>query len=96
MPGGGRGYTRPASLVSLWSTAPYLQNNSVGPFHPSPSVADRLQTFQNSIVQLLWPEARDRDSLLGNKIPGKIDRTTAPSYLRVPAAYLPGAVRPLT
>jgi len=29
MPGGGRGYTRPASLISLWSTAPYLQNNSV-------------------------------------------------------------------
>lgn len=29
-PGGGRGYTRPASLASLWSTAPFLQNNSVG------------------------------------------------------------------
>jgi hypothetical protein len=28
--GAGRGYTRPASLVSLWSTAPYLLNNSVG------------------------------------------------------------------
>jgi hypothetical protein len=28
--GNGRGYSRPASLVSLWSTAPYLQNNSVG------------------------------------------------------------------
>ncbi len=28
--GNGRGYIRPASLVSLWSTAPYLQNNSVG------------------------------------------------------------------
>ena len=26
--GGGRGFTRPASLVSLWSTAPFLQNNS--------------------------------------------------------------------
>ncbi|MBP1849377.1 hypothetical protein [Rhizobium halophytocola] len=30
--GNGRGYIRPASLVSLWSTAPYLLNNSVG--HP--------------------------------------------------------------
>jgi len=29
-PGNGRGYIRPASLVSLWSTAPYLLNNSVG------------------------------------------------------------------
>ena len=28
--GNGRGYLRPASLVSLWSTAPYLLNNSVG------------------------------------------------------------------
>jgi len=28
--GNGRGYLRPASLVSLWSTAPFLSNNSVG------------------------------------------------------------------
>ncbi len=28
--GNGRGYTRPASLISLWSSAPYLLNNSVG------------------------------------------------------------------
>ncbi|GJL74533.1 hypothetical protein [Nitrosomonas sp.] len=28
--GNGRGYTRPASLISLWSTAPFLVNNSVG------------------------------------------------------------------
>lgn len=28
--GNGRGYLRPASLVSLWSSAPYLLNNAVG------------------------------------------------------------------
>jgi hypothetical protein len=28
--GNGRGYLRPASLISLWSTAPFLSNNSVG------------------------------------------------------------------
>ena len=28
LPGGGRGYIRPASLVSVWSTAPFLQNNT--------------------------------------------------------------------
>jgi hypothetical protein len=28
--GNGRGYLRPASLISLWSSAPYLSNNSVG------------------------------------------------------------------
>lgn len=95
MPGGGRGYIRPASLVSLWSTAPYLLNNSVGPFDPNPSVASRLRSFQISITQMLWPETRDKDALLGSRIPGKIDRTTQASYLRVPVGYLPGAIRPL-
>jgi hypothetical protein len=28
--GNGRGYLRPASLISVWSTAPFLSNNSVG------------------------------------------------------------------
>lgn len=28
--GAGRGYTRPASLVSLWSSAPFLVNNALG------------------------------------------------------------------
>jgi hypothetical protein len=89
MPAGGRGYTRPASLVSLWSTAPYLLNNSVGKFNPSPSVDARMQSFQNSIEQMLWPEKRDRDSVLGDKVPGVIDRTTTRSYLRIPKGFLP-------
>ena len=42
MPAGGRGYTRVPSLISLWSTAPYLLNNSVGQFEASPSVAARM------------------------------------------------------
>ncbi len=29
-PGDGRGYLRPASLISVWSTAPFLSNNSLG------------------------------------------------------------------
>ena len=95
MPGGGRGYLRPASLVSVWATAPYLGNNSVGPFQPSPFVEARLRSFEVSMIQMLWPELRDQDTLLHGKIPGKIDRTSVPSYLRVPAAYLPGALRPL-
>jgi hypothetical protein len=87
MPAGGRGYTRPASLVSLWSTAPYLLNNSVGKFNPSPSVDARMQSFQNSIEQMLWPEKRDRDSVLSDT--GVIDRTTTRSYLRIPKGFLP-------
>src|SRR5262249_15005159 len=66
LPGGGRGFTRPASLVSAWSTAPFLQNNSVGPFDPSPSVAARMRVFQASIEQMLWPERRPKDSIFAN------------------------------
>ena len=61
MPGGGRGYTRPASLISAWSTAPFLQNNSVGKFNPSPSVGARMESFDDSIEKMLWPEKRDKD-----------------------------------
>ena len=95
MPAGGRGYTRPPSLVSVWSTAPFLLNNSVGPFESSPSVEGRLRSFQGSIEQMLWPEKREKDSLLGDKIPGRIDRTTETTYLRVAGGYLPDFLRKL-
>jgi hypothetical protein len=62
MPAGGRGYTRPASLISVWSTAPFLLNNSLGQFEPSPSVAARMRSFEDSIEKLLWPEKRERDT----------------------------------
>jgi len=89
LPAGGRGYTRPPSLISLWSTAPFLLNNSVGRFNSSPSVEARLDSFQDSIMQMLWPEKRQYDSVLGNKVPGTIDRTTDRSYIRVASGYLP-------
>ena len=93
MPAGGRGYTRVPSLVSIWATAPFLVNNSVGRFDPSPSVQARMGVFQDSITKLLWPEKRDQDAVLGTRIPGVIDRTTATSYLRIPTGYLPDFVR---
>jgi len=43
MPGGGRGYYRTASLTSIWATAPYLHNNSLGTFIRDPSVSARMQ-----------------------------------------------------
>ena len=95
MPAGGRGYTRPPSLVSVWSTAPFLLNNSVGKFDPSPSVAARMGSFQDSIEKMLWPEKRNKDSVLGDKVPGTIDRTTTTSYLRVSAGYLPDFLKPM-
>jgi hypothetical protein len=97
MPAGGRGYTRVPSLIALWSSAPYLLNNSVGPFEQDPSVDARMRGFNASIEQMLWPEKRERDSVLGDKVPGRIDRTTARSYVYIPVGYLPDALqRPAT
>jgi hypothetical protein len=93
MPGGGRGYTRPASLISLWSTAPFLLNNSVGEFHQSPSIESRMSSFESSIEQMLWPEKRPGDisyvTASGKMLRGQINLTTATSYLRVPRGFLP-------
>jgi cytochrome c2 len=93
MPGGGLGYTRVPSLISLWSTAPFLLNNSVGHFDPSPSVAARMGSFQDSIGKMLWPEKRDKDPVLGDKVPGLIDRTSQTSWLRIPTGYLPDVIK---
>jgi hypothetical protein len=93
MPAGGRGYTRVPSLIALWSTAPYLLNNSVGPFDQNPSVDARMRVFQASIEQMLWPERRVHDKLLRAKVPGTIDRTSAPSYLTIAKGYLPDLVQ---
>jgi len=101
MPGGGRGYTRPASLISLWSTAPFLQNNSVGHFEESGSVADRMKSFDDGIHQMLWPERRLSNpsgamfaTKSGKMAPGWIDTTTERTYLNVAPGYLPpGAMK---
>jgi len=78
MPAGGRGYTRVPSLVSVWSTAPYLLNNTLGDFVNHPSVAGRMHSFDSSIELLLWPEKRQP----------YVARTTAKSDLKVAVAYL--------
>jgi hypothetical protein len=93
MPADGRGYTRPASLISLWSTAPFLLNNTVGLFNADPSVKGRMEAFEDGIEKMLWPEKRDKDPVLGDKVPGLIDRTTVASYLRVPSGYVPEFLR---
>jgi hypothetical protein len=98
LPAGGRGYTRPPSLLSLWSTAPFLLNNSVGRFDPSPSVDARMRVFQDSIEKMLWPERREKDQLFASETGpdvGTIDRTTAPSTIWVPAGYVPDVLKPL-
>jgi hypothetical protein len=95
MPAGGRGYTRVPSLIGLWSTAPFLLNNSVGPFDINPSVEARVKVFDASIEQMLWPEKRERDAELGNKVNGVIDRTTERSSVTIPVGFVPESLQPL-
>ncbi len=85
MPGGGRGFTRPPSLVSVWSTAPFLLNNRIGPFSGDPSVDSRMKVFNASIEQLLWPEKREQEK----GFDGYIARTTERSYVNIPKRSIP-------
>ena len=55
---GGRGYYRTPSLVSIWATAPFLHNNSVGLYNGDPSVAGRLAAYQSAMNMLLSPDQR--------------------------------------
>ncbi len=95
LPGGGRGFTRPPSLISLWATAPFLLNNSVGKFNPEPSVEARMASFNDGIEKMLWPEKREKDSILGDKVPGFVYRTTTTSYIKVAPGFLPAGLEKL-
>ena len=58
------GYYRTPSLVSVWSSAPLLHNNMLGKFTGDPSVAGRMDAFNDAIEKLLWPEKRlNKDSI---------------------------------
>ncbi len=56
--GGGRGYYRTPTLVSIWATAPFLHNNSVGLYNADPSVAGRMAAFTDAMEKLMWPDKR--------------------------------------
>ena len=63
-PGGGRGYYRPASQVSLWATAPFLHNNSMGVYLDDPSVKGRMVQFLDATRRMLWSAKRASRSLV--------------------------------
>ncbi len=86
--GGGPGYYRTPTLVSIWATAPFFHNNKLGIDTHDPSVEGRMRAFDDAAEKLLWPEKR-----LG---PESIYRTTAESWLLVPAPYLPDFLEPLS
>lgn len=58
MPGGGPGYYRVPTLISVWATAPFFHNNALGLFNNDPSVDGRLAAYEDAIGRLLWPERR--------------------------------------
>ena len=102
-PAGGPGYYRPASLVSIWATAPFLHNNALGRYTGEPSVAGRLDAFDDAIDKLLSkakrvPSANGRPGdlryshpELAGHDPGFIYRTTTRSWIDFPATF----IRPL-
>ena len=62
--GGGRGYYRVPSLISIWATAPLLHNNALGYYIPDSqaahrvSVQGRLEMFDDAMEKLLWKDRR--------------------------------------
>ena len=83
--GGGRGYYRTPTLVSVWATAPYFHNNSLGTFVKDPSVAGRMAAYEDAMEKLMWPEKRlGVQSILATTAYSKITRRDG-SELEVPA-----------
>ena len=87
-PAGGPGYYRVPSLIGIWATAPFLHNNSVGLYTADPSVAGRIKAYNDAAEKLLWPERRAGFA--------SIARTTAESYIEIPASYLPRELQSLS
>jgi mono/diheme cytochrome c family protein len=65
-------FYRTPPLVSIWATAPFLHNNSLGKFTGDPSVKGRIEAFDDAAEKLLWPEKR-----LGVKSVKVADRKTS-------------------
>jgi hypothetical protein len=87
VPSGGPGYYRTASLISCWSSAPFLHNNSLGKFTGDPSVKGRMDAFNDAAQKLLWPEKR-----LGTN---SIWRTSQECNFQVQLAVIPEPLRTL-
>lgn len=101
-PGNGPGYYRPASLISLWATGPYLHNNTLGEYTHDPSIQGRLRAFDDGIDKILWPDKRKSSPVrlpgdlrgtmvAANGDPGFIYRTTNATYIE----FTPPFIQPL-
>lgn len=52
------GYYRTPSLINVWATAPFFENNLLGTFTGDPSVKGRMTAYEDATEKLLWPEKR--------------------------------------
>ena len=85
IPAGGTGYYRTPSLISCWSSAPFFHNNALGKFTGNPTVAGRMEAFDDAVQKLLWPEKR------GGK--DSIWRTELESQITLHSDYLPDLLK---
>ncbi len=99
--GGGPGFYRVPTLVSIWATAPFLHNNSLGKFNNDPSINGRLEAFDDAIRKLLWPARRLESSSYNGATAerlkrdhGLIWRTSQDSYLTISGRRLPTLLGP--
>jgi hypothetical protein len=53
-PAGGRGYYRTPSLLSMWATAPYLHNNSVGDYYVYEKFGNKRSYYWVSNDGMYW------------------------------------------
>jgi hypothetical protein len=87
IPGGGPGYYRVPSLVSVWTSAPLLHNNMLGMYNGDPSVKGRVEAFDDAITKMLWPARRlGKDSIW---------RTSRECSLQLQLAVVPEPIRAL-
>jgi hypothetical protein len=98
--GGGVGFYRPPTLMSIWATAPFLHNNSLGHFNNDPSVHGRLDAYDDAIHKLLYPERRVQSSDYATPAQlaadhGLIWRTPCDTYLRIRGTDIPLYLRRL-
>ncbi len=100
--GGGVGFYRVPSLISIWATAPLLHNNSLGKYNSDPSLDGRLEAFDDAMRKLLLLTPRTSSSSYNDATPerlardhGLIWRTPQVTYLNLPGEQVPSIVAKL-
>src|SRR5690606_16177918 len=96
---------RPASLISLWATAPFLHNNALGLFNRDPSIEGRLAAFEDGIDKLLsddlrrpdahasYGDLRGEESRIAANDPGFVFRIVQDSSIPIAAKFVPQLLR---